>query len=147
MVNTDAIIATIGNINNSANRLIIDELKKHKLDGLAPSHGNILNVLYKNEEGIPMNKITQSINKDKSTVTALVNKLVKMELIEKFKNEKDSRSTMVRLTKKGQDTKAVVMDVISPKLLDITYKNFTEKEKELICNLLERIQSNFLDEE
>ena len=143
MANTNAIIATISSINNSANRLIVDELKKHNLEGLAPSHGNILVLLYNNEEGVPMNKVTQSINKDKSTVTALVNKLVKMELIEKFKNEQDSRSTMIKLTQKGLETKPIVMDIISPKLLDITYKDFTQEEKELVCKLLEKIKENF----
>ena len=143
MINTNAIISIIGNINNSANKLIVDELKKHNLEGLAPSHGSILVLLYRSEEGVAMNKITSTINKDKSTVTALVNKLVKMQLIEKFKNENDSRSTIVKLTQKGIDTKTVVMDVISPKLLDITYKNFSEEEKELICKLLEKVKNNF----
>lgn len=35
------------------------------------------------------------------------------------------------------------MDIISPKLLDITYKNFTQEEKELLCKLLERVKENF----
>ncbi len=145
MIKTNSIISTIATIDNSANKLIVDELKKHNLNGLAPSHGSILVVLYNNEEGVPMSKITQEINKDKSTVTALVNKLEKMELLEKLKNADDSRSTLVRLTKKGLDTKYIVIDVISKKLLDLTYKGFTEDEKELVCNLLERIKKNFLE--
>lgn len=144
MANTNAIIATIANIHNSANKLIVEELKKYGLEGLAPSHGDILIVLYQNQSGIPMNKITASINKDKSTVTALINKLVKMELIEKFKHEMDSRSTMVRLTQKGLDTKPLV-DKISEKLLLKSYKGFNEEEKEEVNNLLERIKSNFLN--
>lgn len=143
MPNTNAIIATIASIHNSSNKLIIEELKKHNLEGLAPSHGDILVHLYEHEDGVPMNKITASINKDKSTVTALVNKLEKLELLEKFKNENDSRSTMVKLTKKGLNTKPIVMENISKKLLDITYENFTKKEKELVCNLLEKIKDNF----
>lgn len=142
MSNTNAIIATIASIHNSASKLIIEELKKHNLEGLAPSHGDILIVLYQNELGIPMNKITSSINKDKSTVTALINKLVKMELIEKFKHEIDSRSTMVRLTKKGLDTKPLVTK-ISEKLLSTTYEGFNKEEREVIFNLLERIKNNF----
>ncbi len=145
MIKTNSIISTISTIENSANKLIVDELKKHNLNGLAPSHGSILVVLYNNEEGVPMSKITQEINKDKSTVTALVNKLEKMELLEKLKNSDDSRSTLVRLTKKGLDTKYIVIDVISTKLLDLTYKGFTEDEKKLVCNLLERIKNNFLE--
>lgn len=100
MINTNSIISIIGNIHNNANKLIIEELKKHDLEGLAPSHGDILIVLYQNEEGVAMNKITSSINKDKSTVTALINKLLKMELIEKTKCKEDSRSTIIKLSKK-----------------------------------------------
>lgn len=144
MTNINAIIATISNIQNNANKLIIEELKKHNLEGLAPSHGDILILLYKSEDGIPMNKITNAINKDKSTVTALVNKLEKMELLEKFKSQTDSRSTLVKLTKKGLDTKPIVMENISTKLLEITYKNFSLKEKEDVCKLLEKIKDNFL---
>jgi len=140
---TNKIISLISDISNSANKLIIEELKKHKLSGLAPSHGNILVLLYENEAGVPMNKITSSINKDKSTVTALVNKLVKLDLIEKFKNKNDSRSTMVKLTQKGLETKPIVLDNISNKLLDTTYKNFSPKEKELVYSLLEKIKDNF----
>lgn len=142
MANTYAIIATIANIHNNANKLIVEELKNYNLEGLAPSHGDILLVLYLNEAGVPMNKITASINKDKSTVTALVNKLEKMELIEKFKHETDSRSTMIKLTQKGLDTKPVVEE-ISKKLLGKTYEGFNQEEKELVCNLLERIKTNF----
>lgn len=145
MTNINAIIATISNIQNNANKLIIEELKKHNLEGLAPSHGDILILLYKSEDGIPMNKITNAINKDKSTVTALVNKLEKMELLEKFKSQTDSRSTLVKLTKKGLDTKPIVMENISTKLLEITYKNFSLKEKEDVCKLLEKIKDNFLN--
>lgn len=144
MKNTNSIISVIANIHNNANKLIVDELKKHKLEGLAPSHGDILILLYQNEEGIPMNKITSSINKDKSTVTALVNKLQKMELLEKFRNEFDSRSTMVKLTKKGLDTKPIVLNEISNKLLKTVYKDFTESEKEIIFNLLQKVKNNFL---
>jgi DNA-binding MarR family transcriptional regulator len=142
MTNTNAIISIIANINNSANKLIVDELKNHNMEGLVPSHGDILILLYQNEDGVPMNKITSTINKDKSTVTALVNKLEKMGFIEKFKHESDSRSTMVNLTQKGLDTKPIVMDEISTKLLDMTYEGFSEEEKELLCSLLKKIQNN-----
>jgi len=147
MANINSIIATIANIHNSANKLIIEELKQYNLEGLAPSHGDILIVLYQNEAGVPMNKITASINKDKSTVTALVTKLEKMELISKFKNENDSRSTMIKLTKKGLETKPIVMNKISKKLLETTYDGFTKEEKDLLCNLLERIKTNFTHSE
>ncbi|WP_121627902.1 MarR family winged helix-turn-helix transcriptional regulator [Poseidonibacter antarcticus] len=142
MINTNAVISVIANIHNNANKLIVDELKKHNLTGLAPSHGDILILLYQNEEGVPMNKITSTINKDKSTVTALVNKLEKMEFLTKFKHEHDSRSTIVKLTQKGHETKPIVLDQISTKLLDKTYKGFSNDEKILLCSLLEKVKDN-----
>lgn len=144
MINTKALIASISNIHNNANKLIIEELKKYKLEGLAPSHGDILIKLYLEEEGIKMNEIALAINKDKSTVTSLVNKLEKLDLLEKFKNENDSRSVMVKLTQKGFDTKKIVVDIISKKLLETSYKDFTKEEEELLCNLLEKVKNNFI---
>jgi DNA-binding MarR family transcriptional regulator len=145
MANINAIISTISNISNGANKLIVEELKNHNLEGLAPSHGDILILLFQNENGVAMNKISSAIHKDKSTVTTLVNKLEKMQLLEKFKNESDSRSTMVKLTKKGMQTKPIVLDEISQKLLEKTYKNFSYEEKEVVCTLLEKIKKNFME--
>jgi len=145
VVNTNRIIATISQINAEANKLIVDELKQHNLSGLAPSHGGILVFLYQHEEGVPISSVTAYIHKDKSTVTALVNKLEKMGLLEKFKHVSDSRSTMVKLTQKGMETKPIVLGVVSKKLLSKTYEGFEEAEKLLLCELLERVKNNFLN--
>ncbi len=90
-----------------------------------------------------MNEITQKIDKDKSTVTALIKKLEKLELIEKFKNENDSRSTIIKLTEKGLATKTI-FEQISKKLIETTYKDFLEKDKSLVYELLTRIEKNFI---
>lgn len=143
MQNINAIISTISKIHNGANKLIIEELKKNDLSGLAPSHGDILIKLYNFEDGVTMREISEGINKDKSTITALVNKLEKLELVEKLKSNTDSRSTIIRLTKKGLDTKPVVLGKVSSKLLEQTYKGFSKEEKENLCLLLEKMKDNF----
>lgn len=143
MQNINAIISTISKIHNGANKLIIEELKKNDLSGLAPSHGDILIKLYNFEDGVTMREISEGINKDKSTITALVNKLEKLELVEKLKSDTDSRSTIIRLTKKGLDTKPVVLGKVSSKLLEQTYKGFSKEEKENLCLLLEKMKDNF----
>lgn len=144
MQNTNAIISTISKIHNGANRLIVQELKKNNLEGLAPSHGDILIKLYSNEAGLPMREISESINKDKSTLTALISKLEKLELVVKIKSETDSRSTLIKLTQKGKDTKPIVIDQISKQLLQTTFEGFSLKEKEILCKLLNKMQKNFI---
>ena len=49
-----------------------------------------------------MGNIAQAINRDKSTVTVLVNKLERLKYIEKRKDATDSRVTLIRLTPKGK---------------------------------------------
>lgn len=139
---TNAVISTISNIQNNANKLILSELKKYNLNALAPSHGNILVTLYKNPKGVMLNTINEAIHKDKSTVTALVNKLEKLGFIEKFKNESDGRSTLVKLTQKGLDTQPIVIDKISSKLIKKAYKDFSAEEKKTLMSLLEKMRKN-----
>lgn len=142
---TNSIISLIANIHNQANKLIIEELKNKNLEGLAPSHGDILILLYNNEDGILMNKIASTIHKDKSTVTALVNKLEKLGFVEKFKSDFDSRSTIVKISKKGLELKPIFFENISRKLLDTSYNNFTQEEKNTLFKLLEKVLKNFME--
>lgn len=138
---TNSVISMISQIQSSANKLILSELKSYNLDALAPSHGNILVALYKNPNGLTLNTITSAIHKDKSTVTALINKLEKLGFIEKFKNDNDGRSTLVKLTQKGLDTKPIVIDKISSKLISRAYKNFSSSEKKTLIELLEKMKN------
>lgn len=76
------------------------ELKIRGIGDLSASHGEILIVLFRYGDQ-PMNSLATSTNKDKSTITALVNKLIKCGYIEKYKDKDDSRVYNVRLTKKA----------------------------------------------
>ncbi|PHR69293.1 MAG: MarR family transcriptional regulator [Arcobacter sp.] len=143
MKNTNKIISIVAKIHSKANQLIIKELKDNNLKGLVPSHGDILIKLYDNVNGLNMKEISVSINKDKSTVTSLVNKLEKLELVKRVKSAIDSRSTLIKLTTKGLDTKHIVLNVISKKLLTQAYLNFNNHEKETLFKLLEKMQQNF----
>ena len=57
-----------------ANRFIAIKLKERGLDGIAPSHGDILMQLFACGEQ-PMQELARAIGRDPSTVTALVKKL------------------------------------------------------------------------
>lgn len=51
-------IFLISRIRESANNFIINELKKAGIKGIAPSHGDIMAALYK-EDKIPMNLLAK----------------------------------------------------------------------------------------
>jgi len=140
-VNKDHIIFLIGRINYKANRFLRDELEKHGIAGLAPSHGEILGVLLMRGE-VQMTQLTEYIDKDKSTITALVNKLIWLGYVKKRKDDDDNRISRIALTEKGASLKPGIMD-ISRKLRKKAYENIRERDKKILYTLLSKINMNF----
>lgn len=140
IMKTDHVIALISTIRDKANKLINKELRSRNIHGLAPSHGAILYELFYSET-IPMKEVAERINRDKSTITALIKKLIALGYVEKIKDPNDSRVTLVRLTKKGQELKPD-FDKISTILLKRVYKNYSNREKEVIITGLEKLLKN-----
>ena len=134
------VISQIAKIRERINRLIVQELREHGIDGIVTSHGDIFYVLFRHDE-LTMQETADLIGKDKSTVTVLVDKLVKAGFIEKRQDEADRRVTFIRLTEEGQRLRPDFHE-ISVTLLARIYAGFTEQEKETLMSLLTRIQEN-----
>lgn len=137
---TDHIISLISKIRNKANKIIVKELQNRNIKGLSPSHGDILFFLLQ-EGSATMADLAKKIDRDKSTVTALVKKLIALGYIKTIKDEKDNRITVVSLTEKGQKLKPT-FDKISMNLINSVYRNFTTSEKEVIVRNLEKLLQN-----
>lgn len=132
-----AILSLISKIHEKGNRFIIEELKNNGVEGLVPSHGDILVCLYKNNK-MTMKDIANYIHRTKPTVTVLVDKLEKLGYLKRAASDKDSRSTYVILTQKGEDFKAT-FDQISNNLNKMLNKNLSPEESELIEKLLRKV--------
>jgi len=135
------IISLISKIRESANRFIIWEMDKWGIKGLVPSHGDILVALLKSEK-LTMKELAEKIDKDKSTVTALVDKLIKQGYVEKTRDIEDSRVVFVTLTRSGKALKPM-FDTISEELLSVVYKDIRQSEKEELISILTKIKNNF----
>lgn len=132
-----AILSLISKIHEKGNRFIIEELKNNGVEGLVPSHGDILVCLYKNNK-MTMKNIANCIHRTKPTVTVLVDKLEKLGYLKRAASDKDSRSTYVILTQKGEDFKAT-FDHISNNLNKMLNKNLSENEVKLLEELLKKM--------
>ncbi len=117
---------------------ISEKMIEHGLVGLSPSHAEILYYLLR-EGPLKMKVLSSRINKDKSTLTALVNKLIKQGYIYRQKSDQDSRSFIICLTKKGTGLKSV-FDDISRHLMADFFKPFSKKELYTMHELLSKIQ-------
>lgn len=140
-MSTRDIISLIAVVREKANRFIIQEMSMKEMEGLAPSHGDILSALFE-YSSLTMKDLAKKINKDKSTVTALVNKLLNLGYIERTRDIADSRIVYITLTEKGENLKGDFKE-ISDKLIERVYKDISKNEQEVLINILTKIYNNF----
>jgi DNA-binding MarR family transcriptional regulator len=140
-MDTKFIIHLISRIHDKSNKFLIKELRNHQIKGIAPSHGDILGALCMADE-LKMKDLAALINKDKSTVTSLVNKLIALGYIEKKSDPSDNRITLIRLSQKGLFLKPEIIR-ISRKMNSQACRNLSNKDKKILVALLAKINNNF----
>lgn len=140
MKSSNKIIGLVSTIRDRANQQILHQLRSHGVLDVVPAHGGIFVTLFQNGE-ITMGQLAQAIDRDKSTVTTLVNKLEGLSYLEKRKDDSDGRVTLIRLTEKGQLLEPVFKEV-SAYLLEKVYAGFTDLEQGILITLLDRIKTN-----
>ena len=133
-------LSLISKIYEKGNRFIIEELEKNGAKGLVPSHGDILACLYQYNK-MTMKDIADKIHRTRPTVTVLAAKLEKLGYIKREVSDSDNRYTYISLTKKGNDFKPV-FEKISNDLNNMLYKNLSDKEVEILENLLLKMINN-----
>ena len=140
-MDTSKIAAQISDIRTKINGYLLQELQSYGITGLAPSHGAILNHLLHNEV-VAMKDLAKAVRRDKSTVTTLVGKLIAGGYVEKVASNDDQRSTLVRLTQKGEELRPVFME-ISEKLLRRIWQGIDILEQREVVRILKKIGTNF----
>lgn len=139
-MDTRNIAALISDTRAGINRYLLQELKRLGIEGLAPSHGAILFHLFNNEQ-VTMKDLARAVRRDKSTVTALVGKLVTNGYVEKISSTQDQRTVYVRLSAKGQALQPAFEDV-SRNLIDRIWRGVDQAEQQELVRLLKKIRSN-----
>jgi DNA-binding MarR family transcriptional regulator len=123
-------------------KFIEKKLFEKELYDLVPSYGNILTVLYDHNGTLSMKEIGTLLGKEKSTITAIVDKLEKLGYVMKLKSEQDRRTTYVCLTEMGKDIEKK-FEEISFDVHKTAYNNFTQEEKSEFLRLLKKMNQNF----
>lgn len=137
---TRFIFHLIARIHNKTNKFLIQELQQHQIKGIVPSHGDILGALCLTDQ-LRMKDLAALINKDKSTVTSLVNKLIALGYIEKKSDPSDNRISLIRLSRKGQSIKPKIVR-ISDKLNARAARNMSDNDVKTLMVLLSRVNNN-----
>jgi DNA-binding MarR family transcriptional regulator len=138
---TDHVVMLIAGIREKAYRFLVGEMSTRGMTGLAPSHGAILSTLF-DRGPVRMQELASRIDRDKSTVTALVRKLVEHGHVQKVADPEDNRAAIVRLTARGEALRPD-FDDISERLISVAFRGFERQEKESLIRSLEKMLESF----
>lgn len=120
-------------------KLMLKEIGK---DELVPSYGTLLSIVYRNGGKVQIKTIYDTILKQKSTITEMINRLVKLGYLEKHSCVEDKRVTYVVVTEK-----AIAFEPdfnrISKNLMEKVFEGFTEEEKDEYVRLMLKAIKNF----
>lgn len=119
-------------LNEKAGDFIQDELKKYGYPELKMAHGDIFHVLFEAGE-LSAKEIAGRTRRSKSTVSELVDRLVKLGYVCKKPDPADARGVKVSLTEKGvafeavfgkisEDLSARILSAVEPEELEIAEK-------------------------
>lgn len=118
-------------------------LRTHKLleeIGLYPGQPRVLHALWR-KDGLSQKEIAKQLNIKPSTVTVMINRMEKAELVRRKQDPEDLRVSKIYLQKKAIDLKDEVKEVAKV-VNDETFAGFSEDEKELMGNFLKRMSEN-----
>jgi len=91
----------------------------------------ILGLLWRNE-GINQQEISNQISKDKSSITYLINNLVKRGFVERIEDKNDRRNKQIFLTQNGKK----LMEKLYPWALELYEKAAGDLHEEELSNAL-----------
>ena len=134
----DSVVSLISHIHSASADFLNRRLSK--TDSFVSSHGFILFLLSENQK-MTMGQIAEKINRDKSTTTVLIKKLLEKGLVKTENCSEDSRKKIISLTEDGKKYNALT-GRISRQLLEACYKDFSGEEKETLLKLLIKMSRN-----
>lgn len=135
------ISSLISKIHSNSASFLKTELQSRGLPDMVSSHGNILFQLSQ-AGSLSMKELSERIHRDKSTTTALVNKLESAGFVARTKDSADSRVTNISLTETGRNYNDT-LSAISSALNERCCQGLSEAEQQTLFELLTRISSNF----
>ncbi|KRQ88055.1 putative HTH-type transcriptional regulator YusO [Caloramator mitchellensis] len=108
--------------------------------GLYPGQPPMLFILYKNN-GQSQRELAEKLHIKPATTTVMLTRLEKAGLVTRKQDELDQRISRVYLTDKGMEVCEVLKKVMGD-LNEECFGNFSDDEKELLRNLLQKMADN-----
>jgi DNA-binding MarR family transcriptional regulator len=142
--NVQGVLGQVARIREQANLLIERELADRSMVGIMPAHGSVLHFLFEQQAPVPIKAVVEAVGRVKSTVTGMLNTLESHGYVRRTPSDQDGRVTCVALTAKGAALRED-FDEISRRLLTQLYGTMPRQDRELLVDLLARLDANLRD--
>ena len=130
----------MSNIRHTAFAYLESAMAEAGIDDLSPAHGDILYIIHARGDAY-VSDIVEHSHRDKSTISNIINQLVKKGYVEKLAAPEDGRRVRVRLSKKAK-THMEAMAEISGSLQEKLFQNMSEEEQNILFMLLAKVGNN-----
>ena len=134
-------VMLVSRIHEAADRWIASELAAAGLEGVVPSHGDVLALLFRRKEAT-MHELAAFARRSKPTMTVLVGKLERMGLVRRAPSPLDARCQIVRLTAEGERLRPA-FESISRRLAALAYAGFSPAAARRLETALSRMLTGF----
>jgi DNA-binding MarR family transcriptional regulator len=135
----------ISKIHQVGGRIFNRLLKKYGIGDINSGQGRILFALWQ-EDNMPISGLAARTQLEKSTLTAMLDRLEKQGFVERITSKKDRRKIYIRGTDKNRGLEKRYM-AVSREMTEIFYKGMTETVIDEFERRLEEILENLVREE
>lgn len=130
----------IGKIHRLSNRLMNHILLERGIQAFNGEQGRILHALWQKDYQ-SQTELSEQTGLTLNTLTKMIDRMIRMKLVERCSYEKDKRKKMICLTDYAKGLK-VEYDAISDEIIEIFYSGFSDLEISEFEIYLERILVN-----
>ena len=97
--------------------------------------------LLNREDGQPQNQLAFLTNRDKASLTRLIDTMERKNLVARIPSKKDQRINHIYLTKNGERIYRESMPIVN-RLIEIVEKDVTDEEIETVIRVMKKIIEN-----
>ena len=132
----------ISKIHHLGSRIFARMLKEYKIE-INPAQGRIMFVLWQ-EDGLPISELARRTSLEKSTLTAMLDRLERMGYLRRVHSAEDRRQVLVERTEQDKSWQDIYVKV-SQEMSALFYMGFSESEIDELDGYLRRLLANLED--
>ena len=126
-------------LNSRIKKRFFDDLQKNGID-VTPEQYLVLDILWDNQP-LSQQKIADMIQKDKNSVTKIIDSLEKKNLVSRMVDKKDRRINIIELTKEGRDLEKIATEV-AIKFMNDTIQDIDERDLDSFVKVMRQMKNN-----